>query len=84
MIVTAGAIGSPKLLMLSGIGPAGHLGEVGIRTSTISRASARISRTTWRSTSSGELNGPYSYDKYKKRHWKLWAGIEYNLFGRAR
>ena len=30
MIVTSGAIGSPKLLMLSGIGPADHLKSVGI------------------------------------------------------
>ena len=27
-----------------------------------------------------ELNGPHSYDKYKKLHWKLWAGTEYLLF----
>ncbi|MBH5333536.1 FAD-dependent oxidoreductase [Streptomyces pactum] len=31
VIVCAGAIDSPKLLMLSGIGPAGHLGQHGIR-----------------------------------------------------
>ncbi len=31
VIVCAGAVGSPQLLMLSGIGPAGHLREHGIR-----------------------------------------------------
>jgi choline dehydrogenase len=33
VIVAAGAIGSPQLLMLSGIGPADHLGEVGVQAS---------------------------------------------------
>ena len=30
VVLAAGAIGSPRLLLLSGIGPAGHLGEVGV------------------------------------------------------
>ncbi|MCW2966369.1 MAG: choline dehydrogenase [Solirubrobacteraceae bacterium] len=30
VILAAGAIASPQLLLLSGIGPAGHLGEVGV------------------------------------------------------
>ncbi len=31
IILSAGAIGSPHLLMLSGVGPAGHLAEVGVQ-----------------------------------------------------
>ncbi|GAB2843560.1 FAD-dependent oxidoreductase [Actinoallomurus bryophytorum] len=34
VVLAAGAIGSPRLLMLSGIGPAGHLREVGVEVVT--------------------------------------------------
>jgi choline dehydrogenase len=30
VLVTAGALGSPRLLLLTGVGPADHLGEVGV------------------------------------------------------
>ncbi|NIR98651.1 MAG: alanine-phosphoribitol ligase, partial [Gammaproteobacteria bacterium] len=30
VLLTAGAIGSPKLMLLSGLGPAAHLRETGI------------------------------------------------------
>jgi choline dehydrogenase len=26
------------------------------------------------------LNGPHSYDKYKKKHWQMWVGLQYLLF----
>jgi len=30
-----------------------------------------------------ELNGPHSFDKYKKLHWRLWAGLEYVMFNKG-
>ena len=45
VIVTSGAIGSPKLLMLSGIGPADHLRAVGLPVTLDLPASDRISMT---------------------------------------
>jgi choline dehydrogenase-like flavoprotein len=52
VIVTAGAIGSPKLLMLSGIGPGDHLKSLGIEVRADVPGSARTSPITSTSTSS--------------------------------
>ena len=53
VILCGGAFNSPQLLQLSGVGPAGLLGGLGIPVvADLPRASASTSRTTSRSTSS--------------------------------
>ena len=48
MILAAGALQSPQILQLSGIGPADLLQQHGIRSSPTRRKSARTCRTTTR------------------------------------
>jgi len=80
VIVTAGAIGSPKLLMLSGIGPAAHLSDVGVPVVHDLRGVGENFHDHFSTDVTWILNGPHSYDKYKKAHWKLWAGLQYAMF----
>jgi choline dehydrogenase-like flavoprotein len=80
VIVTAGAIGSPKLLMLSGIGNAKHLKSVGVETSHDLPGVGENLHDHFSTDVTWVLNGPHSYDKYKKKHWQLWAGLQYLLF----
>jgi choline dehydrogenase-like flavoprotein len=83
VIVCAGAIGSPKLLMLSGIGPAAHLGEHKIVVVQDLPGVGKNLQDHIDIDTVYELNGPHSYDKYKKLHWKLLAGLEYKMFGKG-
>lgn len=80
VIVTAGAIGSPKLLMLSGIGPADHLRENGIEVrADVSGVGSNLSDHV-NIDLVAELKNHLSLDKYKKLHWAAWAGLQYALF----
>ncbi|MCS0502833.1 GMC family oxidoreductase [Ancylobacter mangrovi] len=80
VIVSAGAIGSPRLLLLSGIGPADDLKGVGVE---VKQDLPGVGQNLQDHTDCFliyDLNGPYSYDKYKKLRWQAVAGLEYALF----
>jgi choline dehydrogenase len=80
VIVTSGAIGSPKLLMLSGIGPADHLRSRGIEVrADVAQVGANLADHV-NIDLVAELHGHESLDKYRKLHLAAWAGLQYALF----
>lgn len=80
VIVSAGAIGSPTLLLRSGIGPADHLRSVGVPVVHDLKGVGENLQDHVDMFLIYELTGPHSYDKYKKLHWQAWAGLQYALF----
>jgi choline dehydrogenase-like flavoprotein len=80
VILTAGAIGSPKMLMLSGVGPAGHLRGVDIKVQHDLAGVGENFHDHFSTDVTWVLNGAHSYDKYKKLHWQAVAGLQYLLF----
>ena len=81
VVVAAGAIGSPKLLLLSGIGPADEVRRHGIDVVCDLPGVGRNLHDHFDVDIVYELHDALSLDKYKKPHMKLWAGLEYKLFG---
>ena len=81
VVVAAGAIGSPKLLMLSGIGPADELRRHGIDVVADVAGVGRNLHDHYDIDVVYELHEALSFDKYKKPHMKVLAGLEYMLFG---
>jgi choline dehydrogenase len=80
VIICAGAVGSPRLLLLSGIGPADHLTEVGVKVEHDLPGVGQNLQDHIDAYLVYDLNGPISYDRYKKLRWQLVAGLEYLLF----
>ena len=80
VILTAGAIGSPQLMMLSGIGPGDQLTEHNIKVVHALPGVGENLTDHFGVDIVAELQGPYSLDKYNKPHWMLWAGLQYALF----
>jgi len=83
MILSAGAIGSPKLLMLSGIGPELELKKNDIDIITSLPGVGNNLQDHYDVDIVYELKNQTSLDKYKKPFWMLWAGLEYLLFNKG-
>jgi choline dehydrogenase-like flavoprotein len=79
VIVSSGAIGSPRLLMHSGIGPAGHLESVGIRTVHDLPGVGANLQDHLDLFVIAECMGDHTYDKYNKLQHAAWAGLQYLL-----
>ena len=83
VIVTAGAIGSPRLLMLSGIGPADHLASVGLTPLHDLPGVGSNLQDHLDLFVIAECTGDHTYDNYAKWHRSAWAGLQYLLFKRG-
>jgi choline dehydrogenase len=79
VILCAGAIGSPKLLMQSGIGPADHLKSVGIAPEHDLPGVGQNLQDHLDICVISECTGDHTYDKYGKPLWGALAGLRYLL-----
>ncbi|MGB8814955.1 MAG: GMC family oxidoreductase N-terminal domain-containing protein, partial [Paracoccaceae bacterium] len=83
VILSSGAIGSPRLLMLSGIGPADHLASLGI---PVVQDQPEVGSNLQDHVDLfviAECTGDHTYDKYAKPLWSAVAGLQYLLTKRG-
>ena len=83
VILSSGAIGSPRLLMLSGIGPADHLRSVGVEVKLDQPEVGSNLQDHLDLFTISECTGDHTYDKYAKPHWSAVAGLQYLLTKRG-
>lgn len=83
VVVTSGAIGSPKLLMQSGIGPASHLESVGVACVHDLPGVGGNLQDHLDLFVIAECTGDHTYDKYARPHHAAWAGLQYLLLQRG-
>ncbi len=80
VLVTSGAIGSPKLLLQSGIGPADHLKSVGVDPVHDLPGVGENLHDHLDLFIICECTGPHTYDAYAKPHKTAMAGLQYLMF----
>jgi choline dehydrogenase-like flavoprotein len=80
IVVTSGAIGSPRLLLLSGVGSPDHLKSVGIKPVHELPGVGENLQDHLDLYAIAECKGDFTYDGYAKLHRSIWAGLQYVLF----
>lgn len=79
VIVCSGAIGTPRLLQLSGIGPADNLKGLGIDVVIDQSGVGSNLQDHLDLYAICEVTGPHTYDRYAKLHMSAIAGLQYLL-----
>jgi choline dehydrogenase-like flavoprotein len=79
VILASGAIGSPKLLLQSGIGPADPLRAAGVAVVHDLPGVGANLQDHLDLFVIAECTGDHTYDKYNKPHQAAWAGLQYLL-----
>ncbi len=77
VILCSGAIGSPRLLQLSGIGPADHLSALGIDVVLDQPQVGANLQDHLDLYCIAEVSGPHTYDRFAKPHLSVLAGLQY-------
>jgi len=80
IVLSAGALNTPRLLMLSGIGPADHLRQAGVEVIADAPGVGENLQDHMDVYLIYKLGATRSYDRYKSLPMKLAAGTEYALF----
>ena len=80
VIVSCGAIGSPRLLQLSGIGPADALKAAGVTPVHDLPGVGSNMQDHLDLYAIAECTGDHTYDRVAQPHRTIWAGIQYLLF----
>jgi choline dehydrogenase-like flavoprotein len=80
VIVSCGAIGSPRLLQLSGIGPADALEALGVTVVHDLPGVGSNMQDHLDLYAISECTGDHTYDRVAQPHRTAWAGIQYLLF----
>lgn len=81
VVLSSGAIGSPRLLQLSGIGPADHLTSLGIDVVFDQAQVGANLQDHLDLYAICEVTGPHTYDRFAKLHLSALAALQY-LFTR--
>ena len=77
LIISSGAIGTPRLLQLSGIGPADELSQLGIDVQFDQPFVGANLQDHLDLFMIAECSGPHTYDRFAKPHMSVLAGLQY-------